>query len=310
MRRLTGREVAGIAWCLAGLVAVRAAPAAEGGSTEYVGGYTAFASGYTPPDPGSYLTNELYYYTASVTRLAVQGRLALNVSTDIYFDTAQLTQMTALHLLGATYGFGIALPGGYVDVSGSITPPGVTRRTATSGLGDLFLMPLLLGWHRDDWYGNLALSVFAPTGQYNPAQPVSLSKHFWAVDASMSGSWLTQSGFDLSASLGYTVNFENPDTHYRSGDVVHLDLALGQNLTRSFKIGLAAYAVVQVSGDSGAGAILGPFRSDIYGAGPAAEYDTSVHRHEMSLQLRGYREFDARNHLAGKAAYLTLDLKL
>ncbi|HUA89549.1 MAG TPA: transporter [Steroidobacteraceae bacterium] len=286
------------------------APAAEGGSTEYVGGYTGFAAGYVPPDPGSYLTSELYYYDGGVSKLAANGRLALQIGTDIYFETVQLTELTSWRLLGGAYGFGVALPFGYCGVHGQVEPPGIERSASAWGLGDAALVPAFLGWHSGDWYANVALSVFAPTGQYDENQPVNLSKNFWAVDTAFSGSYLSQHGLDLSFSLGYTVNFENPDTHYRSGDVTHLDLALGQYLTREFKVGVVGYAVVQVSGDSGSGAILGPFKSDVYAAGTALEFDPTLAGREISLQLRWYREFGARNHLEGNAVYLTTDLKL
>ena len=284
--------------------------AAEGGSTEYVGGYSGFAAGYVPPDAGTYFTSELYYYEGGVSRLAANGRIAISVSTDVYFENLQLTQLTHYSFLGGTYGFGLDLPFGYCGVQGSIQPFGFERSASAFGLGDLILVPAFLGWHVEDWYANFAVSVFAPTGEYDPNQPVSLSKHFWAVDGAYSGSFLTEHGLDLSFSLGYTVNFQNPDTHYKSGDVVHLDLALGQYLNRVFKVGLVGYAVVQVTGDSGAGAILGPFKSNIYAAGTALEFDPKLGAKDVSFQLRWYREFDAQNHLAGNAIYLTTDLKL
>ena len=56
--------------CLASLAALcpaTAAWAAEGASTEYVGGFVAFADGYVPPDPGTYLTNYLYYYNGDTS---------------------------------------------------------------------------------------------------------------------------------------------------------------------------------------------------------------------------------------------------
>jgi hypothetical protein len=286
------------------------ARAAEGGSTEYLGGYAAFAAGYFPPDPGAYLSNELYYYEASISRVAFHGRLAFGISTDMFFDTVQWTQVTSYRFLGGSFGFGLALPIGYDEVRAYLQPLNIERSASATGLGDLVLVPGILGWHSGDWYGNFALSVYAPTGEYNENQPLSLSRHFWALDGTFSGSFLTDWGFDLSASLGYTTNWENPDTQYKSGAVVHLDAALGQYLSHHFKVGVVGYAVVQVTPDSGAGAILGPFESDIYAAGAALEYDGRLHSRDMSVQLRWYREFAGQNHLAGNAVYLTLDLQL
>jgi hypothetical protein len=284
--------------------------AAEGGSTEYIGGYTGFAAGYLPADPGSYFTSELYYYDGGVSKLVANGRIALSVSTHTYFENLAVTQLTHYSFLGGNYGFGIELPVGYFSAEAEIHPLGFDRTASAFGFGDMALVPLLLGWRAGEWSANFTLSVIAPTGEYNENQPVSLSKHFWAVDGAYSGSFLTERGFDMSFSLGYTINRENPDTHYKSGDVTHLDLALGQYLTPVFKVGLVGYAVVQVTGDSGTGAILGPFKSNIYSAGAALEFDPKMHGKDVSWQLRWYREFDARNHLAGNAVYLTTDLKL
>jgi hypothetical protein len=283
---------------------------AEGGSTEYIGGFTGFAAGYLPPDPGTYFTSEFYYYDGSISKLVANGRIALSISTATYFENLALTELTHYSFLGGNYGFGVEVPVGYFSAEATIYPLRFDRSASAFGFGDLALVPLLLGWRSGDWSANFALTLIAPTGEYNENQPVSLSKHFWALDGAYSGSFLTERGFDMSFSLGYTVNRENPDTHYKSGDVTHLDLALGQYLSPRFKAGLVGYAVVQVTGDSGAGALLGPFKSNIYAAGAALEYDPRIGGKDVSWQLRWYREFDAQNHLAGNAVYLTTDLKL
>jgi hypothetical protein len=241
---------------------------AEGASTEYVGGFAGFAAGYVPPEPGTYLTNYLYYYNGDTAAVAVNGKVALDVSTNVFFEIAQVTSLTKLTFLGGTYGFGAAVPLGYVNVDVGLNPVGIDRSASTVGFGDLILVPAVIGWHSRNWHTNVALSVFAPTGQYDKNRAINLSKHFWAIDGAYSASLLTETGFDLSGCLGYTVNFENPSTHYKSGDVVHLDLAVGQNLSKQIKVGLGGYAVVQVTANSGSGATLGSFESNIYAVGP------------------------------------------
>jgi hypothetical protein len=210
---------------------------AEGASTEYVGGFAGFAAGYIPTEAGAYLTNYLYYYNGDTAAVAVNGKVALDVSTNVFFEMAQLTSITKLTFLGGTYGFGVAVPLGYVNVDVGLNPVCIDRSASTVGLGDLILVPAVIGWHSGNWHTNVALSVFAPTGQYDKNQAINLSKHFWAIDGAYSVSLLTEAGFDLSGCLGYTVNFENPSTHYKSGDVVHLDLAVGQNVTKQVKVG-------------------------------------------------------------------------
>jgi hypothetical protein len=283
---------------------------AEGGTTEYLGGFTGFAAGYVPPEAGIYYTDDVYFYSGKTSVLAVNGRLALDVSADVYLNIAQVSVVTQASFLGGNYAFGLALPLGYVSMDVGINPIGVERSANTFGLGDVILVPAAIGWHQGNWHTALTLSVFAPWGQYDDNQAVNLSKHFWAIDGAYSASYLTMTGLDLSGSVGYTTNFENSATHYKSGDVAHLDVALGQNLTKQFKVGIAGYAVVQVTDDSGSGATLGAFKSNVYGAGPALFYSAKIGSSDVSLQLRWYREFDAKNHLEGNAVYLTGALKL
>ncbi len=114
--------------------------AAEGGTTEYLGGFTGFAAGYVPIEPGTYFTNDLYFYSGSTSALAVNGKVALDVSTDVYMEIAQVTLVTDKTILGGTYGFGMAVPGGYVSVDAAVQPLGVERSTDTYGLGDLILV--------------------------------------------------------------------------------------------------------------------------------------------------------------------------
>lgn len=58
--------------------------------------------------------------------------------------------MTRYTLLGANYGFGPALPVGYVGVDAKINPIRFERSASAFGLGDLTVVPLLLVWHLGD----------------------------------------------------------------------------------------------------------------------------------------------------------------
>jgi len=164
MRRVAATLVLSLPSCVWG---------AEGASTEYVGGFTGFAAGYVPTDPGTYLANYLYYYNGSTAAVAVNGKVALNVSTSVYFEIPQITYITKLTLFGGNYGFGIAVPVGYVSVDVGITPVGIDRSASSFGLGDSILVPAIVGWHSGNWHTNLALSVFAPTGQYDQNQAMN-----------------------------------------------------------------------------------------------------------------------------------------
>ena len=56
-------------------------------------------------------------------------------------------------------------------------------------------------------------------------------------------------GLDVSAGLTYVINTENRATNYRTGNLFHLDWAVGKQLSPAWKIGVVGYLMQQVTGD-------------------------------------------------------------
>src|SRR5262249_1627215 len=106
-----------------------------------------------------------------------------------------------------------------------------------------------------------------------------------------------QVGFEWSAVVGFTYNFINPYTQYRSGIDAHLDWAISPYLTEKLHIGAVGYVYNQVTGDSGASPVLGGFRSRRAGSGPQIGFFFPIGEGGGYLNLRGYSEFDAKNRL-------------
>ena len=158
-----------------------------------------------------------------------------------------------------------------------------------------------------DFHLATLFNVYIPDGQYNEDQAINLSKHYWAMEPMANATYLNPNiGFEVSTALGFTLNFENPTTDYRSGNVFHADFAIAQYLTKHFKIGVLSYAWIQVTDDSGAGATLGAFKSEVYGVGPGIDYVANIAKTDVDFQLKWYHEFESENRLAGNAIYLNL----
>ena len=115
--------------------------------------------------------------------------------------------------------------------------------------------------------------------------------------------------FEWSAIVGFTYNFINPYTQYRSGVDVHLDWAISPVLTERLHIGAVGYVYDQLTGDSGAPPALGGFRSRVAGVGPQIGFFLPVANRDGYLNLRGYYEFNARNRLEGWTAYVTFSVE-
>ena len=69
---------------------------------------------------------------------------------------------------------------------------------------------------------------------------------------------------------------------------------------------MVGYAFQQLTGDSGAGAVLGDLKSRVFGVGPQIGYVFPLgDEHQGYLNLKGYKEFGAENRPEGWNMWLT-----
>jgi len=256
---------------------------------------------YVPPKPGLYLRNDIVGYTAAAPRVVLNGLPVQNADLSAVLDIIEPQYVLPRKLWGASHAIIVTQGFAQLDLSGTVEGPNVNVSGSRFAPTDTIISPLFLGWKKKNLLLNTNLAVFVPTGDYNVNRVVNTSRNFWTFDLELAATQL-QNGWDMSGVLGYSINTQNATTHYRSGDVLHLDLAIGKTLKSYFKPGLAGYAWVQVGPDTGAGAIFGSFRSRVYGIGPIVEMPLS---HHSDLTLRYYHEFGAVNHLEGDQAALS-----
>jgi hypothetical protein len=217
-------------------------------------------------------------------------------------------------LFGATYTAVAALPYSFMDVSANAQlPGGGTRRIANnvSGFGDLTVIPLMLGWKDADspWQFNALMPVYAPTGSYELGRLGNPGLNYWTFDPIIGVAYNNaQSGFNAVLNTGYAINTENPDTDYKSGEMLHFDgsvqqiLPVGQGL---LTLGLEGFYFQQTSCDSGSGATLGCFKGKTAGLGPAVGYILPLSKTEtLVLEAKWLAEIDVEKRLKGDFIWL------
>ena len=146
-----------------------------------------------------------------------------------------------------------------------------------------------------------------PIGAYNPRRLANLGIGHSALDSGVGYTYFNPgTGHEFSAVGGFTYNFENPDTNYKSGVDFHLDMGASQFLSKQVMVGLVGYAYQQLTADSGSGDRVGPFKSRVFGAGPQVGFIFPLGTsHQGYLNLKGYKEFGAENRPEGWNAWLT-----
>jgi hypothetical protein len=297
-----------LAWPLAG-------SAEEGGSGHYMPGtISSFVDGVSPTK----------VTIARVSGLNYQGSIGANRALPIAGETALDVDVNsqALGLTGfwrpswgqigehLSYGMSATVPFVRVDVAANVEVPGlgrtIRRRDTETGLGDLLLTPLMLNYHvNDDLNLNGRLNILAPTGSYEVGRLANLGKNYWTLEPILGFMYLgQQNGHEASIFFGADFNTENTDTSYQTGTQLHVDGTLAQHfplLGNLLGAGVTGYWYQQVEGDSGSGATFGPFKARTNGLGPTVSLVREMGAHKLLVELKGVKEFAARNRPEGSS---------
>ena len=296
------------------------ARASEGGASLYLLGSGGPRAAETPPFKGLYFDNVVYYYDGSADgakHFVVGGNVVAGLNAQIGADFATLAWVPTTNVLGGSLVVGGALPAGVVSVDAAATitgplgnPFGVTRSDSAWLIGDP-IATAMLGWKHGKLSYQVSTTLNIPVGQYREGQLANLAFHRWADDVSLAATWHDDtSGWDLSGKAGVTFNGTNTATQYTTGTEFHLEGAIEKTFGKAISIGAQAYYFDQLTGDSGAGAKLGPFEGRVIGVGATAAHTFMLGKYPATLRVRGMTEFDARNRLQGDSAWLQFSVPL
>ena len=304
-----------LALALAAALPATDAVADQGGASFWVPGqYASFAA--VAPDPGWSLPVTWYTYSGSagVARTFQRGNLAAaGLTTSVYEALLQPTYTLDTTILGARPSFSVTLVPGYATSSANVRlgPLSDSRSDSVFGLGNLTPTANLF-WTADVHNFMVYLTGASWTGNYNPNRLSNLGIGHAAIDGGGAYTYSnTKTGTELSATLGFTKNFENTSAQYTSGIDSHLDLGASQSITNKFFIGVVGYYYQQLTADRGQPAILGSFESRVRGAGPQIGYNFDLGNGvTLSTNLRGYAEFDAHDRTQGFTIFASATVPL
>ncbi len=288
----------------------------EGGVPFWFSGqYASLAA--VPATPGWSLPMQGYYYSGDAAGSKSFSRgdsITLGLKSWTGLLLAQPTYAPEAKVLGGQLalglGFGYGKDTTVADLSVSPRDIASGKSDSLSGFTDLYPVASL-AWNHGvhNWMSYVTGDL--PVGAYDSKRLANLGIGHAAIDAGGGYTYLDQhSGVEFSAVAGVTYNWQNPATHYRNGVDSHLDWAASQFLSANWQLGLAGYVYYQLSADSGSGARLGPFKSNVAAIGPELGYAFTIGGLPAYANLRGYREFAATNRLQGKALFATLVIPL
>jgi len=315
---------------------VPATEAAENAAGFYLLGAKTAMSGYVPP-PGTYVSDLNYAYSGEAGGQAAKGitlrrtgavlglEADISIEADAYINAPIALWIAPQKVLGGNVGFGVMVPVGYkkvdigIDTFLDVTFPDgtVLERDRRFDIGEdstKFGDPLLnalIGWHEGNWHWTVGALLNVPVGEWDTDSITNLSFNHWGLDTTAAVTWLDPAkGHEISVAAGFTFNWENPDTDYKTGTEFHIEAALIQHFSKTFSVGIGGYHYQQVSGDSGSGATLGDFEGRVTALGPVVTYTFEVGKIPVITQLEYMHEFEAVNRAEGDMGMLNVTMPL
>jgi hypothetical protein len=323
---------AGLAVFLGGLLsAPTGAVADENGVSFWLPGLFGSLAA-APQQPGWSVTAMEFYDSVraggdiALSREISIGRFTTNLHADI---NASLNARIDLGILIPSYVFAQPVLGGQAAVSmmtligrvdttlqgtiaGTLGPFGFSkfgsRTDNVTAAGDLY--PIFqLRWNEGVSNFMTYMTGDIPVGDYDRTSLSNLGIGHYALDGGVGYTYLNpQTGHEFSAVAGLTQNYINPYTNYQNGVDFHLDWGASQFLSKQLLVGAVGYVYDQLTGDSGSGDRVGPFRSRVVGVGPQIGYIFPLGTSQGYVNLKGYGEFDAHDRPSGYNAWLSLTI--
>ncbi|ACL63057.1 SphA family protein [Methylobacterium nodulans] len=323
MKQLARHQVGGILLAALGSLAAPA-QAAEGGFSFYIEGLAVPDAGVLPP-PGVYFDSSTYFYNGKIggnrsTQLG--GNVVADVKANIVADFATGLWVTPAEILGGNLAFAFVMPFGTPAVrAGALLngplvnqvvgrPVGVSVSDATFNAGDP-IVGTSLGWHSGNWHWKVAGLLSIPAGAYEPGQLSNIALNRYIGDISAAATYLDPAlGIELSAAAGFTLNGKNPATQYVTGHEFHVEVSASKNLTKELSIGVIASHYQQITGDSGSGARLGPFKGRVTAVGGMAGLTVPVGQIPVTARMKVLREVEVENRFQGTLGFLEVSFPL
>ena len=262
---------------------------------------------------GAYGVGMFYDYSADTLRDKDGDSLpavSSGGSIDARAAVAGLVWTTEMTLFGGNYGFAI-FP---AVTNNAVELPALQTDTETStGLADLYIQPLILGWTtaRADFMAGLG--IYAPTGRYDADADDNRGLGMWSYEA-FAGTTVyfdEARSWHLAATAFFETHGEKEDSSIRVGDILTIEGGFGKSfMDGAASAGIAYYAQWKVSDDDFGISLPGGPRvgkHEVYGIGPEVTLPlASKSKLYGFANLRYFWESGAKSTLEGETLLVTL----
>lgn len=211
----------------------------------YVTGVEGLQGSSVPP-AGNYYLGYLVHYDINSFRAPNDAKLQGDGKVTALVN--RFVKITDTKLLGADYGFETIIP----VIRTSLDIKAVALNDSDSGVGDVYLGPLVLGWHGPQWDAVAAAGLWLDTASHNT--PVAAGKGYKSTMLTGGVTYYFDPAKSVSGSALFRFERHGKnDAGIRPGNQLSLEWGVGKNLG-AYQLGVVGYSQWQLSEDSGPGA--------------------------------------------------------
>jgi hypothetical protein len=267
------------------------------------------------PDPGLYASAFWYRYFTKTIRdgngdivtisPGDRGEVTVNAIAPI------LWYVTDYKILGANYSIVAALP--FATAALQVPILGLHETTGMA-LGDLWVQPLNLGWHRETADFTAGVGFYAPTGRYGEEGKEDIGMGMWSFEVFAGTSIFLDEAksWHIATTAFYETHSEKEDSDAEVGDVLTLEGGAGKSfLEGALTVGAAYFAQFKITDDEfGSDVILPPGldinQHRVFGVGPDVTIPIPIKNKLVAMvNARYFWEFGARTKTDGQTLTLT-----
>ncbi|QRF62808.1 transporter [Variovorax paradoxus] len=178
-----------------------------------------------------------------------------------------------------------------------------------TGLADMALSPVILGWHSETFHQTTGIDLHLKTGTYDVSERVNTGRNYAQAAVFYAFTWFPATGFDLNAKLRYAANQRNKATDYRSGNEASIEFSGGYRVNPQLVVGFNGYVYRQTTDDEQAGRVASGNgnRGRVNSFGPYLTYNLTP---RLALVAKLQQEFGARNKPEGMRLWLQARMPL
>ena len=242
--------------------------------------------------PGIYLIAPLYVrYDADTLRNGLGNRLPTQSEVAVNSYVFGVSWVSKTKVLGANYSLQFYLP--FTNNALEAPIAGLDQRTGT-GLTDVYLQPINLGWHTKNADFIAGLGVFSPTGRYESGADDNLGLGMWSFEVFGGATFFFDEAksWHVATTAFYETHTKKEGTDVRVGDILTFEGGLGKSFKQGmWNVGLAYYAQFKLTDDDfgldlSLPPLLQPAKHQGFGVGPEVSIPIASKRRALRVRER------------------------